>query len=305
MPETRTRMEEAVTNEAGGLKWDLHVERIGPNRAAELLAENTHNRPVSPRRVENYVREMERGEWSVIADPGIVRCVLPDGRVQLANGQHRLKAIVASGAWVQIKVTTVRCNEAEARKLYAKFDRGGTRTTADLILAALGDAGSKDVGVVSSALSIVDVLIPGGYGAMKALTTEDKADLYFANMGDAAWALALRRRKMKGGGKLSAGILAGAIACYRVAPEVATEFFESVITGELLAVGDAAYALQDLFLRGGSSKRSRTAATESEYRYWYNATLIAWRHFCHGTAVTKITVQSSTQDVATPRRRVA
>ena len=74
---------------------------ITPTIANALLVKNTNNRRLSPRTVELYAREMANGRWEM-THQGIA--LYDDG--VLADGQHRLAAIVKSGCNVQMLVTT-------------------------------------------------------------------------------------------------------------------------------------------------------------------------------------------------------
>ena len=62
----------------------------------------------------------------------MIEVAVLDGKRFLVDGQHRLRAIVASGVKLPLVVleTTVR-DEAEVASRYAQTDRGIKRTTAD------------------------------------------------------------------------------------------------------------------------------------------------------------------------------
>lgn len=64
---------------------------ITPEKAAEMLTWNNHNRPMYPSTYDNYARLMREDAWH---DTGTPLVFDPRG---LADGQHRLKAIVLSG----------------------------------------------------------------------------------------------------------------------------------------------------------------------------------------------------------------
>lgn len=73
------------------------VELITPEIAGQWLAElNTHNRNMSPARVDGHVLDMKADNWYFIGDT-IRFSALPDGTTVLIDGQHRLAAIVKSG----------------------------------------------------------------------------------------------------------------------------------------------------------------------------------------------------------------
>lgn len=73
---------------------EVRFETITPQRAKELLANNFHNRNLSRPRVHYYAELMKRGEWD--GENGESIKIAEDGT--LVDGQHRLAAIVESGA---------------------------------------------------------------------------------------------------------------------------------------------------------------------------------------------------------------
>ena len=67
------------------------ILRIGKWEATKLLKNNSLNRPTSERTVERYAKLMREGRWTLSCD-----AIGLDKNKQLINGQHRLKAVVAS-----------------------------------------------------------------------------------------------------------------------------------------------------------------------------------------------------------------
>ena len=76
------------------------VETIGPAVAADYLSSNTINRKISPAIVAKYAGMMARGEWE-LTHQGIAFNAEGD----LIDGQHRLTAIIKSGAHIPMMVT--------------------------------------------------------------------------------------------------------------------------------------------------------------------------------------------------------
>lgn len=77
------------------------LTNITPQTAAAILEKNTNNRRLSQPTVNAYAREMQNGRWQV-THQGVA--VYDDGT--LADGQHRLAAIVESGCTVPMLLTT-------------------------------------------------------------------------------------------------------------------------------------------------------------------------------------------------------
>ncbi len=101
----------------------IQYVEVGPELATEWLGYNTGNRSIRAARVNQYARDMAEGRWTVGAD---LVCFDPDGH--LLNGQHRLTAIVQSGATVTL---IVQWNTP--RTAMPNMDNGAGRSAADLL----------------------------------------------------------------------------------------------------------------------------------------------------------------------------
>jgi hypothetical protein len=77
----------------------MSVERVTPTRAAQFLQANRRHRPVILAYVEALVSDMRAGSWTLNPQP---ICFGADGR--LLNGQHRLLAIIQSGATIELPI---------------------------------------------------------------------------------------------------------------------------------------------------------------------------------------------------------
>lgn len=76
------------------------TELVTPDMAKAWLNRNTANRNISPLLVSKYARVMAENQWS-LTHQGIA--IYEDGT--LADGQHRLSAVVSSGCSVMMQVT--------------------------------------------------------------------------------------------------------------------------------------------------------------------------------------------------------
>lgn len=108
---------------------------ITPETAMQILEKyNTHNRPLSQRKVNDWAREMEKGNW--IYNPA--DAIVFDNALTLQNGQHRLWAVVQSEMPQDFLVSTG--SEPEAQDI---MDQQTKRTTAhQLALSGYDDAKS-------------------------------------------------------------------------------------------------------------------------------------------------------------------
>jgi len=99
----------------------LVTETIGPERASELLAMNSGNfRQLSRRRVAQYAQDMTDGNWEVNGET-----IKISSESIILDGQHRLHAIVKSGATIETAVVyDITCDGTH-------IDRGATRKASD------------------------------------------------------------------------------------------------------------------------------------------------------------------------------
>lgn len=97
------------------------VETIGPHTAEAYLKTMEKNRKISERLVDEYAEEMKNGNWMLNGET-----IVFDEKGHLVNGQHRLSAVVKSGAFVQFVVVRGVIEES-----LLTFDSGKKRTTAD------------------------------------------------------------------------------------------------------------------------------------------------------------------------------
>lgn len=97
-------------------------EVITPEIAEAYLTRNKANRKIKFKAVRNYARDMKNGKWQMNPD-GI--CFYEDGT--LANGQHRLMAVVRAKTPTKFYVTRNVPMDAFI------FDRGVSRSTVDVL----------------------------------------------------------------------------------------------------------------------------------------------------------------------------
>lgn len=100
---------------------------ITPEIAEEILLTNGKNRPISVIRYSSYARMMGEGRWRNTAD-GITLSFDKEGN--LANGQHRLHAIIRSR--IAIEMFICKNGETMAGAISLPFDTGYSRSTANL-----------------------------------------------------------------------------------------------------------------------------------------------------------------------------
>lgn len=96
---------------------------LTPGLAGELLKRNPDNRNVRKAKLEQFIRDMQRGSWTFNGEPIIVS---KDGLIN--DGQHRLRAVVEAN--VTIPILFVFGVEREAR---LTVDQGSARGAGDFL----------------------------------------------------------------------------------------------------------------------------------------------------------------------------
>ena len=101
----------------------VSIVEVDPDTAKELLADILpEQRPVRHMAVERLAEEMKQGNWRLSSDC-LVRI-----KGKLANGQHRLRAVILSG-----KTCLFLLMDTNDEDLYKVIDCGSRRTVGDVI----------------------------------------------------------------------------------------------------------------------------------------------------------------------------
>lgn len=104
----------------------LSIEKVSPNRARELLSNLFPNqRPQRASYIEYLSGEMKAGRWLLSSDA----LLLVKGT--LANGQHRLSAVLKSNVTCPFIIM-----ETSDEELYKVIDAGRKRTVGDVLIGA-------------------------------------------------------------------------------------------------------------------------------------------------------------------------
>jgi hypothetical protein len=115
-PAVRHSVTDFVTAE-----FTARVVTLSPGLAKEILRRNTRNRPIRPADVSKWARLMAAGKWHLNGEAFKI-----DVNGDVLDGQHRLLAVVKSGATIQILMVSGLAPEAQET-----MDSGSKRTTAD------------------------------------------------------------------------------------------------------------------------------------------------------------------------------
>lgn len=238
---------------------------ITPDQAAAILnARNTHNRTISPTVVAKYARDMTNGDWLLNGDA--IRFAA-DGT--LLDGQHRLAAIVKSGATIRTVVVWNLPAEAQAT-----MDDGRKRTMANVLELSGQRTSAKTVASILRRAILWErgVVVSGGASA----PTKAEMQQYLNDhpeVTDAA-VLADHIRNTRGV-KCAASTLGLAYYLFSAKSKTAAdEFFDKLRTGAGLEEGNPILVLRNRLALDGSTR----LATESpEVLAWFIKAWNAWR----------------------------
>ena len=229
---------------------------ITPELAQHLLALiNTHNRPLSPARVRQYVDVLKRGQY-VFNGESIQIGLTDSGHMQLLNGQHRLHACASAG----VSFETVLVLGLPI-SVFSTIDRGKTRSHSDV----LSVAGFKNTHNIQPAARIL-VAMEAGFSptirsTMNLITAEDILQYVYANEEVLMDAHAIASRiSSVAGGIQSAWIIFYVHAFQQrvqagFSGQEVAEFCKAIETGASLKAMNPALALRQWLGRGGSKRK--------------------------------------------------
>lgn len=131
------------------------LERITPEIAKEYMTHNMVNRPIRSHHLDEIARDMKNGNWH----PSHLGIAF-DRKGNLIDGQHRLMAIILSGATVDMYVTRDVDDEA-----IMNIDTNATRSFSDAYKIKAAISGDE-VDLISrnkSAIAAVRTIVRCGY----------------------------------------------------------------------------------------------------------------------------------------------
>jgi hypothetical protein len=254
---------------------------INPLLAAKLLEYNAGNRRLIASRVELYTRQMRDGVWDDRNPEAIV--IDTDGK--LRNGQHRLTAVIRSGATVWFKVET-GVDPAVADVL----DTGKPRTAGDTIQMSFDtpDREGQQKATAARFRLAYDRApkSPWTDNWAKRLSNAEVRDGYLVHQVaiDAVFPAALgicKTARLRGGVGMWAGVLSLLLDAHRAGVPV---FAHRVQTGEDLSAGDPILHLRNRLLvasPAGTLVRSDLQSRMIVY---------AWNAFREGRSISKFVV---------------
>lgn len=252
------------------MKITITVMDIGPDTAERWLKLNVRNRNLSPKVVSAYARDMAAGRW---VENGESIKFAKDGT--LLDGQHRLAAIVKSGAVVRIAVA-----EGLAAFTQDTMDTGRKRTTGDM-LGINGETSSNVLAAVvrrALAWEVGDKQL----SLNVSYTNSECADFLVKHpeIRDSVQVALHVRRKFPYVTTAVAGLSHWVFA--QIDQDDAAEFMESLATGASLPENHPVLALRQRFM----TEKANQVATTEERRVGY--VFRAWNAYRTGQSMSRI-----------------
>lgn len=230
---------------------------VTPEMASRMLLRNLHNRNCSGSLVQNYARDMTSGVWYLNGES--IKFAV-DGT--LLDGQHRLRAVVASGCSVPMFI--VRGLPVETQPT---MDQGRRRSAAD----ALNLGGLKNASILAASAKFALGVMSNGYERAQwyKATTQEIATFVDANpslIPAAEVASSVHRR-------IDCPPTLVAYASWRfseISTAASADFFDAASHKVGLTDGDPVIALTDAFaeLRRSRKRMPHEALLSGTFRAW-------------------------------------
>lgn len=208
------------------------LEKIGPERAKELLGKNDMNRTVRRRHVAYLADEMAAGRWKTTTH---ALGVMADGT--LLDGQHRLLAVVASGA--EIETWVAYGVEPDVQEV---LDNNAPRSVADQLSLIDGLSAAKAKTCV--ARNLVSIMVGFQTVKLSVAVTRQVVDEFATELDVVLAAVRGFRPAHRG------WVVAGLTFALAGAPELEA-FVHQVGGGQMLRSSDPAKAVRDWLVNGG------------------------------------------------------
>lgn len=112
---------------------------ITPDMAKRIISECMFSgqRKVFYYQVKLLVDKMKNGEW--LPNDQISFCKLPDGKMILVNGYHRMTAVTESGIPIIFSIRILDCKDmSDVKRAYITFDTGTRSRSESEVISAMG-----------------------------------------------------------------------------------------------------------------------------------------------------------------------
>lgn len=257
-----------------GKTWNV-TAIISPAEAKQIILAMPKQRPFYKNHAALFANLIRAGQFKP-THQGIAF----DHDGLLLDGQHRLHACIDADMAIEVQVTFNM-----DRALFNSIDRGRIRSlTDDLITSARAVEYRESTMICAGAKILANLdrgVAPwvnyprGTFGVVDVAEAMD-AHPYLAEAGEYC---SKNRLKLKG---LGAGISTGFLARFmEINRSKALDFFNEIVTGELLVAGDPAYEMREQMRKPGSSSAHAKPRTMA-------ALVRCWNAYAEGRKLSKV-----------------
>jgi hypothetical protein len=247
-----------VLVQKGELQRFSEIMDVTPEIARALLKRNTRNRPTVKAAIDEYAELMDMGRWRLT-----IEAIGVDNTGVLANGQHRLAAVIRSGVTSKFTVWLgIEPDEFEV------IDQGRKRTSHHLLHIAGISGGAQRAAIVRILLMTRDwktETIPNQVVAEKVQELGHELDR------PVHWGVRFQSKNITNG--TSIGVAVFNILASGASQEAVDDFFEPLLVGD--GAGPIRTRLRDAFTHHGLRGSSSVAMTVKRAA----ATIHAWNAY--------------------------
>jgi len=248
--------------------------KVAPELAKVWMRWNVNNRPLSEPKVIFYANQMAAGKWKLNGDP-----IRFSDEGFLLDGQHRLAAVIMSGATIN---TDVRFGlESD---VFPTIDTGPARTAGDVLSIEKVANYNHHASAIRLIMGMEAGKAQGQTAGKYKLTNESVLEFYRKNR-HVTESVSFGEKLYHISGRI---LSPGEFAAYhymmsKVNTESADKFLMSLATGASLDVDSPVYRLRALLIK---SKIEKIRSMNASYK---RAVIIkAWKHYLAGNKLKKL-----------------
>lgn len=255
---------------------------VGPETAERWLLSNTSNRSIRPAHVKVLARDMEAGHWQMTGE-----AIKFDRNGSLIDGQHRLTAVIESGAQVQMLVVFGLLPESQQA-----MDAGARRSASD----ALDFAGRTNTAVLAHAVRCAIAWEGGNLrtvgSQLPSVSNSEIVTYVDLNPEIVAAASGMTAYRMRGR-SVGCGVFVRH-AVRKIDRAAADEMFDRIIDNRTNGAGDPVNAFINRMISSRSNSERLTHPTEIHMLFR------TWNAIRSGEALHRIQI-SAGQPIAVPK----
>jgi hypothetical protein len=249
----------------------MTIEKITPAKASAYVAtvDTSKQRPLKQKKIDDYAAAMSHGHW-VLTHQGIAF----DDEGNLCDGQHRMHAVIKSGATVEMQVTRNLIQKQGELFTFDAIDQGVKRHIGEQLHVRHG---VKNANCIAAAAKSIARLCTNKSVVMSVANTIGVLK-YYSDPLEYAHACLIQTA-----GMTRAQILGPSGLCLRIGGEPVKQFVHSVGTGENIKKGDPAYAFRQYALNSNTCGGGGSGASPME-----SAFCLCAMHAMCGSSIIKI-----------------